>query len=191
MNVLKKSNNNMKLNKIIIAVTLFFTIYNNLSAANNSILNSEKLKSFNAGIAFNSEMVSLEVEYNLQFGLGFRYIGIYVFGLGLNENEFIITNVLTLIYNFNINGTIMPVIFFGINYSFHKWYISSFETTGNIHDFTFGGGFGLCFKIKNTLIIGINLWINYDYKIKQNFNQIVKSDRFLLFIPFLDIKFYF
>jgi hypothetical protein len=140
-------------------------------------------------------------EYRFMPRLGLKAIGIYIFGADfntMNRNEFIVSGAVAPVFHMTPDLPILdPVLMIGIVYSYHHWETRSipylgikFEHTyrqGNIHDVTFGGGFGLNFKFADRLKIGFNLWLNCDYSVSTTSSlKKIKSGRMLLPLPLVE-----
>ncbi len=146
-----------------------------------------------AGIA-----VAAEAEYRFIRPLAIRFMGVYVYGLGkkhgpiISKGERLISAVVTpAVYIPTPVDFLDPVLFFGLSYSHYRWYSPNVNRHGIINDVTFGGGAGLGFIVAPFCRIGVNCWINYDYKIMDDYFRKRKGYRIALPMPFIDVCFMF
>ncbi|HPC41915.1 MAG TPA: hypothetical protein PLD91_13440 [Spirochaetota bacterium] len=146
-----------------------------------------------AGIA-----VAVEAEYRFIRPLAIRFTGVYVYGLNsekspiVTKGENLFTAVLTpAVYIPTPVDFLDPVFFFGVSYSHYRWKSPDFRMNGIINDVTFGGGAGLGFIVAPFCRIGVNCWINYDYKINTEYGMKKKGHRIPLPLPFIDVCFMF
>jgi hypothetical protein len=140
-------------------------------------------------------------EYRFMPELGLKAIGIYIFGAdfnSMNRDEFIVSGIVAPVYHIFPDFPILdPVVMIGVVYSYHHWETKSIPyfglksghtyREGNIHDVTFGGGFGLNFKFADRFKIGLNIWLNCDYAVSTTASlKKIKSGRILLPLPILE-----
>ncbi|HOD14472.1 MAG TPA: hypothetical protein PK307_02555 [Spirochaetota bacterium] len=151
-----------------------------------------------AGAAFNGIAAGVQVEYRFIRPLAIRAIGSYIWGTGktngplVGRGERLVSVILTpAAYIPTPVRFLEPVLFFGPSFSHFRWKSPWFKINGIINDFTFGGGGGLGFIVAPFCRIGINCWINYDYKMKQEYGVTKKGKRIALVMPFLDACFLF
>jgi hypothetical protein len=140
-------------------------------------------------------------EYRFIPHLGLKAIGIYILGADfntMNRKEYIVSG--TIVPTFHIVPgfkLLDPVLMVGIVYSYHHWETRTIPALGlkcnrtlrqgNIHDVTFGGGFGLNFKFADRFKLGINLWFNIDYSLPTTWKlKKTKGGRILLPLPILE-----
>ncbi len=136
--------------------------------------------------------MGLEYGYRFMDSLELKAMSLYVDGFGIGENDYILNATFAAVIHIrDRGGWFDPVIMAGPNYSYHHWEHSFAGTSGTIQDVTVGGGAGLGFIICERLRIGINLWINYDYITDETLVRKEKGNRFLLFIPALNVYYIF
>lgn len=138
------------------------------------------------GLVFNTEAFGIQGEYMLTPAIGLSMMGIKVFGLGLNNNEYIYTAVIAPVAHPINTDTIDLKITGGIASSYHHWETGYGNNKGNIYDITIGGGGGFVYKLTNTIFCGINLWINYDYATMRYLDRVEKGGRFFLLMPHIE-----
>ncbi len=151
-----------------------------------------------AGIATSGIAVGAQIEYRFIRQLGVRAMGVYVYGTGkkhgpiVSKGEDLFSAIATpVVYIPTPVGFIEPVLFFGLAYSHYRWGSSYFNIRGTINDVTFGGGAGIGFIVAPFCRIGVNCWINCDYRIKREYGIKKKGNRLALPMPFLDVSFLF
>jgi hypothetical protein len=153
---------------------------------NNTISNR-----YGAGIIFNTEASGVEADYSFYSGFGIKYVLLYVYGLNLNEDEYIIINALPVMYNFKTDGIFKPVVFSGPVHSHHHWTTQYHGKSGSFNDITIGAGGGLNINITDNVQAGLSVWFNYDYNVYNKNGYKHKGDRFVLILPFLDVRILF
>jgi hypothetical protein len=160
--------------------------------------NGQERKKGMVGVATGGIAAAIEAEYRFIRPLAIRFMGVYVYGLGtknspiVTKGEHLLTAVLTpAVYIPTPVDFLDPVIFFGMSYSHYRWESPYFKINGIINDVTFGGGGGLGFIVTPFCRIGINCWINYDYKILSEYGRKRKGYRIALPMPFIDVCFMF
>ncbi len=175
---------NTGLLKFILLVQLMITILSlNLYAENYD---------HSAGIIGNPEGIGAEYEYRYSDLTGIRLIGLYLPGLNLSKGEYICNLALTAVFHiYDRTSAFDPIILAGVDYSYHHWELKRKNTSGTIHDFTYGGGFGIGYIYSERVRLGLNLWINNDYEIRVTDSGKEKGDRFILFFPLIDISYSF
>lgn len=151
-----------------------------------------------AGAVFNGIAAGVQVEYRFIRPLAIRAMGSYIWGTGekngplVARGERLVSIILTpAAYIPTPVPFLEPVLFFGPSYSHFRWKSPYFKINGIINDITFGGGGGLGFIVAPFCRIGINCWINYDYKMKEEYGITKKGKRMALVMPFLDACFLF
>ncbi len=151
-----------------------------------------------AGAAFNGIAAGLQAEYRPFPLLAARVMGVWVFGTGKKNGPIVsrgeqLLSVLAApaLYIPTPVDFLEPVLFFGVAHSSYRWKSPRINARGVINDTTFGGGGGIGFIVAPFCRIGINCWINYDYKIEKEFGRKRKGGRRGLVMPFVDVGFLF
>lgn len=151
-----------------------------------------------AGAAFNGIAAGAQAEYRFIRPLAIRAMGVYVFGTGkkngpiVSRGEWLASAIVTAVaYIPTPVRFLEPMLFFGPSFSHYRWKSPCFRINGSIDDFTFGGGGGLGFIVAPFCRVGINCWINYDYKIDRDYGIRRKGKRIALVMPFIDACFLF
>lgn len=150
------------------------------------------------GIATNGIAVGVQGEYRFIRPLALRVMANYVYGLQkkhgpiVSKGEHLFSAIAApAVYIPTPVDFLDPALFFGVSYSRYYWKSSYFKINGILNDVTFGGGAGLGFIVAPCCRIGVNCWINYDYKIIEVHGQKKKGHRLALVMPFLDFSFMF
>jgi hypothetical protein len=151
-----------------------------------------------AGAAYNGIAAGAQAEYRFIRPLAVRALGVCVFGTGqkhgpiVSRGEWIASAILTPVaYIPTPVSWLEPALFIGPSFSHYRWKSPYFKLDGIINDFTFGGGAGIGFIVAPFFRIGLNCWINYDYKVEREFGVRRKGKRIALVMPFLDTCFLF
>lgn len=170
---------------VLLALCAFIAHPRNASAADNRHI---------AGVILNNFCAGAEYQYRPFDYFGIMAMAIYVSGSGLDlgNNDYMYTTVLSaVVHPAGANPVFDPVIFFGTVYSRHHWEHSYAGTHGTIRDLTVGGGMGMGFIIHGRARLGLNLWINYDYKTVEDSHVRHKGKRFLLLVPAVTLSILF
>jgi hypothetical protein len=133
--------------------------------------------------------------------VGIKAIGLFILGADfntMNRKEYIVSGTLAPVFHLIPKMPILdPVLMVGIVYSYHHWETRAIPDVGikcnrtlrqgNLHDITFGGGFGLHFKFADRFKIGFDLWLNLDYSLTTSWTlRKRKNGRILLPLPILE-----
>jgi len=176
------------------AVFLFFVTTKAMSAEEQA----PSRKMGMAGIATSGIAAGVQIEYRFIRPLGIRAMGISVYGTGkkhgpiVSKGETLIAAIATPAFYIPTPVEFLePVLFFGLSYSHYRWKSPYFKISGVLDDITFGGGGGLGFIVAPFCRIGVNCWINYDYRIIQEYGIRKKGKRIALPMPFIDVSFLF
>ena len=170
---------------ILIALAILLTFPRNAFSAEHT---------HTAGVILNTYAAGIEYQYRPFEHFGIMAMALYVSGEGLDlgEKDYMYTTGLSVVaHPKGANPVFDPVFFFGAVYSRHHWEHSTADTEGTIHDLTIGGGTGIGFIIYERIRIGLNLWVNYDYKTNEDAYTRYKADRFLLFVPAVTLSILF
>jgi hypothetical protein len=152
------------------------------------------------GIMGGITMAAVQGEYRFIPELGVKTVGLCIIGADFNDmnrDEYILSGIVAPVMHLAPETSIIDMVLMaGIVYSFHHWETKSSnlglhrEITvreGNIHDFTFGMGFGILFRFAERFKAGINLWLNYDYGVTAlpSFRK-TKGNRIILPVPLVE-----
>lgn len=149
------------------------------------------------GVLGGISMAGVQAEYIPVPGFGLRAVGLCIIGAEFNDmkrNEFILSGIAAPVLHLAPEtSSIDPVLMLGLVYSFHHWETRTSDMglnhrrtlrKGNIHDVTFGAGFGIVFKFADRLKAGLSLWLNYDYGVDTTTSlRKTKGNRILLPVP--------
>lgn len=139
------------------------------------------------GVVGNTELYGVLYERDLFSHLGVKFVGLYIPGLNLGEDEYIYNVSSAGVFHFTAKrDRFDPFLMFGVNYSYHHWEIEKSRRSGELKDTTVGGGAGVGVAVTARVRLGLNVWINYDYRIIQTEYVKAKGGRFLLVIPIVD-----
>jgi hypothetical protein len=180
------------MNKIVSRTIMVLVIFL-LSLTPQNYASSEQSRS-SIGALLSPDALGFQTDLMISQDITLKFTGIYVYGLCVRQNEYIVTGALSPTYHLaSAKSYLQPIIFAGISFSRHHWHLenSSNEKSGNINDLTLGGGGGLGYKITSNSKIGMNLWINYDYKTRRTSDTTKKGKRFFLPLFLLDYCYYF
>lgn len=157
---------------------------------------AQKRKKWMAGAAFNGIAAGIQGEYRPFPLLGARVMGIWVFGTGkkggpiVDPGELLLSAIAAPVLYVPVPVDFLePVLFFGVSHSTYRWKSTRVRARGVINDTTFGGGAGLGFIVAPFCRLGINCWINYDYKVRKTLGRKTRGPRRGLVMPFVDVGF--
>ncbi len=183
--------------RTVIILCAVFLVLNAMQAFAVEKTGNERRKGM-VGAATGGVAAAILAEYRFIRPLAIRFMGVYVYGLGtknspiVTRGEQLYSAVLTPAFYIPTPVDFLdPVLFFGVSYSHYRWESPCFPKHGIINDVTFGGGAGLGFIVAPFCRIGINCWINYDYKIDKEYGMKKKGRRIALILPYIDICFMF
>jgi hypothetical protein len=161
----------------------------------------EARHAWSTGVLGGITMAGIQGEYRPIPELGIRVCGISIFGADfnlMNKDEYILSGLLAPVLHIAPDSSLLdPMLMFGAVYSYHHWETKNIELLdagssrtlrkGTIHDVTFGMGFGLNFRFAGRWKAGFDLWLNYDYEVK-NMPSLKKTKgrRIILPLPLVE-----
>ena len=141
------------------------------------------------GVMGNHRALGIQGEYKFVRDFGFKVLGAKVLGYEkANDYGYAVISLITYYIPSKIKY-IEPVLGLGGMYTLYHWNVS--RKSGDIHDITFGGGFGLNFRFNDYFRTGINLFLANNYTSSYRQGYLKKTGRELLVLPTLTLEYLF